>query len=162
MLEKYVARVMRCELKAIGILLLVMAVLALMQVVTRYVFFYSIVWLEELSRYCMILMTLIGASVAVDKENNIAIDILPSLLRDRLNITIAPALHAVICIFSLDAVYYAVGLTVQTVEYGQKTPAMRIPMGIVYGAMAFSYMLMAFHAFARLVLSMRKQSGAAT
>ncbi len=160
MLECMVARLIRCERVAIGVLLLVMSALAFTQVITRYVFFYSLVWLEELTRYCMIMMTFLGASIAVDKEDNIAIDIVPGLMRDRFGISLSPVLNIVILLFSCVCLFYAGVLTDRAVRFAQETPAMRIPMAIVYGAMGLAYACILFHAVCRVILSFRSKHDA--
>ena len=56
MLEKICSKLEKGEHFIIAVLLLIMTVMAFTQVITRYVFSFTIIWLEEATRYCMIWM----------------------------------------------------------------------------------------------------------
>lgn len=151
-LYKLSRRLSKCESVFIGVLLLAMSALAFTQVITRYVFFYSIVWLEELTRYLMIWMTFFGAAMAVEKQDHINIDILPGIFKKH-SIDFYPFINLLIFIFSCISVYYAWLLVSNTAAMGQTTDAMRIPMALVYSGMLVSYLLMAFHSGVRILMA---------
>jgi len=142
----------RGESGFIGILLICMSTLAFAQVIFRYVFFFSVVWLEEVTRYMMVWMTFIGAAIAVEKQDNISIDLVPTLLKGKAKIDVYPILNVVIFVFSCLSVYYSSLLVSKTLVVGQQTPAMRIPMALIYSGMLASYVLMAFHSLVRMIL----------
>jgi len=152
MLGKVSKSATKYELYFIGVMLMFMSTLAFIQVITRYVFFFSIVWLEEATRYMMVWMTFVGAAVAVEKQDNISIDLIPTLLKGRLKFDFYPILNIAIFIFSCISVYYSSNLVSKTFAVSQQTPAMRIPMAIIYGGMLISYVLMAFHSFVRIIM----------
>lgn len=156
MLEKINRFLIKSESVFIGILLLCMSALAVLQVITRYVFFYSIVWLDEVTRYMMIWMTFFGAALAVEKQDHINIDILPSAFK-KFNIDFYPIINTLIFIFSGVSIYYAGMLVSHTAAVGQTTDAMRIPMAAVYFGMLLSYILMAFHSLVRIVMKVKKK-----
>jgi C4-dicarboxylate transporter DctQ subunit len=60
-------------------LLVLMSFFVLLQVFSRYLFNYSFVWAEELVRYLMIWMVMIGASLVQSKNDHIRIDFFPLL-----------------------------------------------------------------------------------
>ena len=60
-------------------LLVLMSFFVLLQVFSRYLFNYSFVWAEELVRYLMIWMVMIGASLVQAKNDHIRIDFFPLL-----------------------------------------------------------------------------------
>ncbi len=73
----------------IGILaLLIMTLLVIIQVCSRYIFSFSFVWLEELVRYLMIWMVMIGAALVQSKSDHIRIDFFPLLLNPRARIVL--------------------------------------------------------------------------
>ena len=64
-------------------LLVLMSFVVLLQVFSRYLFNYSFVWAEELVRYFMIWMVMIGASLVQSKNDHIRIDFFPLLAGPR-------------------------------------------------------------------------------
>ena len=64
-------------------LLVLMSFIVLLQVFSRYLFNYSFVWAEELVRYFMIWMVMIGASLVQSKNDHIRIDFFPLLAGPR-------------------------------------------------------------------------------
>jgi len=60
-------------------LLVMMSFFVLLQVFSRYLFNFSFVWAEELVRYLMIWMVMIGASLVQSKNDHIRIDFFPLL-----------------------------------------------------------------------------------
>jgi len=65
------------------LLLVIMSVVVVMQVFSRYLFNYSFVWAEELVRYLMIWMVMIGAALVQSRNDHIRIDFFPMLAGPR-------------------------------------------------------------------------------
>ena len=63
--------------------LIVMSLVVVMQVFSRYLFNYSFVWAEELVRYLMIWMVMIGAALVQSRNDHIRIDFFPMLAGPR-------------------------------------------------------------------------------
>lgn len=84
----------------IGIFALVlMTLLVIIQVCTRYLFNFSFVWLEELVRYLMIWMVLIGAALVQSNNEHIRIDFFPLLLKPRARIALETAFRIFTLVF---------------------------------------------------------------
>ncbi len=147
------ARLSSLEMVASGVLLLVMSAIAFMQVITRYCFFYSLVWSEEITRYCMIWMTFIGAAYAVSRQEHINIDLLSGFFRKH-GIRIRLILNALMLVFLIACAAYGLGLTVSTFEANQRTPAIGFPMFIVYALVVAALILAAFHALVRIICAL--------
>jgi len=147
------SRLSTFEMVVAGILLLVMSVIAFVQVITRYCFFYSLVWSEEITRYCMIWMTFIGAAYAVSKQEHINIDLFSGFFK-RHGIRIGLILNALMLVFLIACVFYGLGLTASTFEANQRTPAIGFPMFIVYALVVVALVLAAFHAFVRIACAL--------
>ena len=64
-------------------LLVIMSIIVVVQVFSRYLFNYSFVWAEELVRYLMIWMVLIGAARVQSLNDHIRIDFFPMLAGPR-------------------------------------------------------------------------------
>lgn len=145
------AKLAKCEAVLIGIMLLIMSFLAFLQVITRYVFFYSIVWSEEVTRYLMVWLTFIGAALAICKQDHISIDMFTNFFQKKTGHDFKFVLNLIILIFSICGGYFGLRLIMKTYAMGQLTEATRIPMYLIYCVMEFSFVLMAFHAFVRLI-----------
>lgn len=65
------------------IILIIMSLLVIVQVFSRYLFNYSFVWAEELVRYLMIWMVMIGAALVQAKNDHIRIDFFPLMLNPK-------------------------------------------------------------------------------
>ena len=64
-------------------LLVIMCFIVIAQVFSRYLFNYSFVWAEELVRYLMIWMVMVGAALVQSKNDHIRIDFFPMLAGPR-------------------------------------------------------------------------------
>ena len=77
---KYLAGI---ETNICQLLLMLMTVVVVVQVFSRYLFSYSFVWAEELVRYLMIWMVMIGAARVQSMGEHIRIDFFPMLAGPR-------------------------------------------------------------------------------
>jgi TRAP-type C4-dicarboxylate transport system permease small subunit len=73
----------RLEINICILLLLGMTSVVILQVFSRYLFNYSFVWSEELVRYFMIWMVMIGAALVQSKNDHIRLDFFPMLAGPR-------------------------------------------------------------------------------
>lgn len=124
----------------LAIAMALMTVVVFAQVVARLTSG-SIKWSEELARYLMIYLTYVGASIGVKQKSHIAIEFVvskfPRRVQDVVEI-IANALCLACC-----AVILIYGMRLVDITMMQKTPAMRIPMGVAYFSMVLGGALMA-------------------
>mgnify|MGYP001180734948 FL=1 len=124
----------------ITLALIVMMVVILLQVFTRYVIFYSLPWSEELSRYLFVFIILIGINIAVSQEILIKIDALQNMFQSLRARIVFDIFHTIIGIIACILIAsYATDLF--PVGMVQKSPAMRIPMIIMYGIVFGGYVL---------------------
>jgi len=132
----------RITLLFLALAMAVMVVVVFAQVVARLTAG-SIKWSEELARYLMVYLTYVGASVGVKRKSHIAIEFingkLPRKAEDTVDI-VANLLCLVCCVAIL---FY--GIKLVNLTMAQKTPAMRIPMGIAYFSMVLGSALMIVH-----------------
>lgn len=122
----------------------------IVQVFTRYVIFYSLPWSEELSRYFFVFIVVCGINVAVSREILIKIDAVQNsfkTVRGRLGMDI---FHAAVGLLAcvLIAVYATDLFPVGRV---QKSPAMRIPMIIMYSIVCFGYCVSAVSLLLKMI-----------
>ncbi|MGN0909191.1 MAG: TRAP transporter small permease [Succinivibrio sp.] len=137
---RFYAAFQKVVLGVITVALMAMMVVIGVQVFTRYVIFYSLPWSEELSRYLFVFIVLCGINIAVSREKLIKIDALQNSiksLRGRLALDIVHAAAGIVAC-ALIAFYCTDLFPVGRV---QKSPAMRIPMIIMYYVVFIGYVL---------------------
>ena len=117
------------------VLACVMAVSILIQVINRNTVQLPLVWCEELARYCMVWLIFVGISAGVKKGAHIGVDalvnILPKNIRKIVNVVtnvLVTGLYGYLTLLSAD-------ITLGIRETGQVSPAMQIPMYLIYGGL---------------------------
>ena len=110
----------------VGLMVAMLTIMGL-QVCLRYVFGTSLPWSEELSRYLLIYMVYVGAAVGVRNRSHIRIDIIDTVLSNRLTI----ALRRIVDILVLAYLAYVAFTAVEValVSWQTPSPALRISMG---------------------------------
>ena len=132
----------------------IMLGLLLIQVFCRYLFEMPLAWAEEMVRYTYIGVSFLGAAVALRERTHISIDILPSILENKIN---DPAKRQ-FCLDALDIfasvvqMVFFVFISIWMLEYNidldaknQITTANQWPMWLMCLPVTVSCMLMAFH-----------------
>jgi len=120
-----------------------MSIVICMQVFARYVLEQPIHWSEELARFVMIWLGLIGASVVFKNDEHVAV----TLVRDRLHPRAALAVKLVgrvaLGVFLWVVITEGTGLALFFAS--QKSPAMRISMALPYLSIILAGTFMAIH-----------------
>ena len=134
------------ESAIIAALMLAISVLVFGQVLTRYVFLYSAPWIEELTRFLMIWMILLGSAYAVRTKQHIAIDLIDSFVRSPRALRLASLLVSVIgLLFSIVLAVLSYIVVERTAAYEQLSGAMRLPMQFANGSFLVASILMVMH-----------------
>ena len=123
-------------------LLAAMATMVFANVGLRFLTDYSILWVEEASRYAMVWLTFIGAGPVLRYGGHIGIDTLQQAL-PRAAAALRAVIFALLALFS--GVMVVVGVRYATLTWAQTTPVMQIPVGAVYLAMPVGFALMLVH-----------------
>lgn len=129
---------------ALAALLSVMTVLIAWQVVARYIFGNSLTFSEEVARFSMVWMTMLGTAYAYRHGSLIAVDILgaagsPAFSR---------MLRILIALITLAFAWVLLkhGLSITERVSGQTAPSTRVSMAWLYGAMPTGAMLIMLNA----------------
>jgi TRAP-type C4-dicarboxylate transport system permease small subunit len=120
-----------------------MSVLVIVNVGSRYLLSYSLVWVEELTRYMMIWTTFFGAGFALRVGGHIAIDNLAKALPPRPACMIRTAIVIVIALSLL--VLIALGIQYAEFAWEQETPVLGWSYGKVYLAIPIGAALTLLH-----------------
>ena len=131
-------------------LIAIMAVLTLdvlWQVIARYVLSSPSSWTEELARFLLIWVSLLGAAYLTGQQAHIAIDVLPRRLTGKRQRRLRTVVQAVVFLFALTVlVVGGINLVYVTLTLGQESPALNIPLGYVYIVLPLSGLLMMYYA----------------
>lgn len=127
------------------------------QVFSRYILNAPSTFTDELARYLLIWVSLLGAAYYSGKNQHIAITVLPSKLsppnRRNLNILI----HLIVIAFVLAVFVIGGGMLVYyTYTYLQLTPTLQIPMAFVYGIGPLSGLLIIFYKISDIIDLVRR------
>lgn len=124
-------------------LMAAMSVLVFANVVSRYVFNYSFIWVEEVTRYMMVWVGFIGSGLVLRYGAHIAVEAFQDLLPTR-----AAQVTRAIVVLVLAATFIAMTwLGVQYVRFAweQETPVFNWNFGMVYLAIPIGSALMLVH-----------------
>ncbi|MBN1421449.1 MAG: TRAP transporter small permease [Planctomycetes bacterium] len=122
------------------------------QVFTRYVLRNPSSYTEELARYLLIWIGLLGAAYATGRGMHLAIDLVPSHLRGAARRRLEMAIGLLVLAFALGGMVYGGSRLVWITLYlHQTSAALRIPLGCVYLAIPLAGLLMAFYAVDRIL-----------
>lgn len=129
------------------VLMAVMVVNVLWQVATRFLLRDPSSYTEEVARYLLVWVGLLGASYAAGKRIHLSIDLLPERLEGRRRHLLLLFVEA--CIFTFAMLVLVIGgasLVRLTLSLGQTSAALRVPLGYVYLVLPLSGLIMMFFA----------------
>lgn len=127
-------------------LMMLMTLDVLWGVLTRYAFGSQADWSEELARFLLIWIGILGAAYASGQKRHLAIDLLyPKLSKDnQRRITIV--INLLIIVFALTVlVIGGFRLMYITQVLGQLSAALRVPMFLVYAVLPLSGLLVIYY-----------------
>ncbi len=133
------------------VLILTISVVLSIQVFMRYVMGASLSWSEELARYLFIWLIYIGISYGAKVMRHIKIDAGLFLFPKKIRPYIVITGDILFLIFSITVVIYSSKLIQRQIMIGQTSPAMNIPMALVYAAPAVGFALTAFRQIQTLI-----------
>ncbi|MBW5800436.1 TRAP transporter small permease [Halomonas elongata] len=142
--------------RVLAILLLVIFALLVavvtVQVLSRYLTDSPTIITDEIARFLLIWLGLLGAAYASGAMRHLAIDFLPERLPDIARRWLKVALQAIILLFAGYVMMFGGGeLVRQTLANGQTTPMLGIAMGWVYIALPLSGAFIAFFSLLEIV-----------
>lgn len=132
-----------------ALVIVIMAVLVLdviWQVFTRFVLRNPSSYTEELARFLLIWLGLLGGSYATGQRLHLAVDLLPLRLQGKQRKRLALVIEVCILAFALLLIVGGARLMWLMLYLGQTSAALRIPLGYVYLALPLSGVLIGFYA----------------
>jgi TRAP-type C4-dicarboxylate transport system permease small subunit len=132
-------------------LMAVMVLCVTWQIVSRYVLDNPSSWTEELARFLLIWIGLLGGSYAFHKRMHLGLDLLAERLSGRSLIVQNRVLNLIVIFFAATVLVGGGAMLIDlTYELRQTSPALDIPMAYVYVSLPFSGMMLIFYALVAL------------
>lgn len=124
-------------------LMFLMSIIIFVQVIMRYAFQNSLVWSEELSRYMFVWLIYFAVSYTARREKHIRIDAAINIYPKKIRPLIEILSEVIVLAFSVFIAVTAITVYQKITWSGQLSPAMRIPMQLVYAAPLVGFILTA-------------------
>lgn len=131
------------------LLLAVMTAIIFWQVFSRFVVGSSLSWSEELSRFLMIFMILIGSSIALRKNELIAVEILLEKVENLSKKVVVITIHVISIVFFLILIKY--GSSMAQSFSNQFAPGLGVSMKYIYLALPLGGVLLLLNSLACIV-----------
>ena len=135
------------------VILLAMTIVVALQVFCRYLLGASLAWSEEFARYSLVWITFLGASIALKKKAHMGLQALVDALSTKVQSLVETLTLIGIQVFLI--VGTLKGLQLALFNMSQHSPAMGIPIGIVYMAIPAASVLMLVHVAEQLATVIR-------
>lgn len=134
------------------IIMAVMVVNVLWQVFTRFIVGVPSSFTDELARYLMIWIGILGAAYVSGRNMHVAIDVLPTRASKANQKKIMRVVYIVIILFSITALVIG-GFRLVYISYllGQSSPALQIPLAFVYMVIPISGILIIYYKISDLL-----------
>ncbi|HHZ02088.1 MAG TPA: TRAP transporter small permease [Tissierellia bacterium] len=136
------------------ILLILISCVMMAQIIARNIF-NSMTWPEEFSRYCYIWSVFLSLGYTIKKGNmlkvGIVMDLLPPKLRKAIEIVVNIIILAICVVFFRNSIIYT-GIVRST---GQISPAMHLPMWIMYSATVLGFGMASIRTFQEIISNIK-------
>ncbi|HUV12007.1 MAG TPA: TRAP transporter small permease [Acidobacteriota bacterium] len=128
------------------LLMTAMVLCVLWQIVTRYLLGAASGWTGEAARFLMIWIGVLGGAYAVGQKIHLAMDLVKPKAGGTAARIQAWAIELAIVVFALLALVIGGTVLVKiSLELGQKSSAMAIPIGVIYSVLPLSGVLMLYY-----------------
>jgi len=131
---------------ALILIMAIMVINVLWQVFTRFIVGDPSSFTDELARYLMIWLGILGAAYVSGRNMHVAIDVLPLRSSDKTQRKLKRVVYVLIIVFALFAMVIG-GLRLVYITYvlNQYSPALQIPLAVVYFAIPLSGVLIIYY-----------------
>lgn len=129
------------ELLLLGAMLAVFTVLMFINVVLRYCFGASIVWGDEVCRYCLVASTFLSIPIWIRRRSGIRVDALIGLLPKGIQKGMDILVYALLLVFFVFLFISGLSVYRNMAESGQVSAALRMPTQYLYLVVEFGFAL---------------------
>lgn len=114
------------------ILLVLISCIMMAQIVMRYVFHASMSWPEEACRYMWIASTCFSLGYVIKNDNALKVDVVMTILPQKIASLLSHIIDALLLLLHGYMTFYSFKTMQMIVAVRQLSPAMRMPMWILY------------------------------
>lgn len=133
-------------------LMAIMTLDVLWGVLTRYLLGSQASWSEELARFLLIWIGILGAAYASGQKMHLSIDLLQPKLSTRNQVRLSRVINVLVIAFTLSVmVIGGLRLIYITQTLGQLSAALRIPMAFIYSVVPISGLLIIYYKILGLI-----------
>ena len=138
--------------RTLVLIMSIMVINVLWQVFTRYVTGDPSAFTDELARYLMIWIGVLGAAYVSGRNLHVAIDILPSRAKAKTQKKLKILVTVLVILFVFFA-FIIGGSRLVYISYilGQQSPALQIPLAVVYFVLPISGLLIMYYKISDLI-----------
>lgn len=138
----------------LAFLMAVMTIDVLWQVCSRYILRSPSPYTDELARFLLIWIGILGAAYVAGQEKHLAIDLLPQKLEGRSKRRLHFFINLLIALFAIAVmVIGGTRLVFITFNLGQTSSALQVPLGYVYAVVPISGLLVVYYKLITLTKS---------
>lgn len=133
-----------------ALLLVIMTILMFTEIVARYIFGSSFIWIEELTRYLFIWLTFISAAYVTATKSHIKVDVALAIFPKKVQPTIKKMGLLIWLILSIIITYVGFDYSITMLHVGGNSPTLGLAKGIVYLGIPIGYLLMSIRLITQL------------
>jgi TRAP-type C4-dicarboxylate transport system permease small subunit len=150
----------KCQSNLLILMFLVLLSLMLIQVIYRYFLELPLPWSEEIARYVFVIVTYLGASIAISENSHIEINVRDLLLgkilkaqkpRAHWNLILSALAEAVTLAIAVIISYEFVFMVVDDYAFDQVSISLGFPMYLVTGFVLLCLLMLTTHCLIRVV-----------
>lgn len=164
-LIKLNALLVKVQYSLLSLIFILMIILMITQVVFRYFLELPLSWSEEVARYIFIVVTYIGATIAIAERTHIEINVTEVIYKKiglnidqklKVDLILEMVASFIILIITSLFTFYCFIYALEDYHFQQTSTALGIPLYLVSGSISLSMFLMAFHSFVQFMVHSRE------
>lgn len=145
------------EFICLAVLLAIMTVLSFANVVMRYCFKAPIFWSDEVCCYCLALSAFFCLPASIRYRTAIRVDTLTAVLPRSVQKGLQIICDVIMIVFLAICVKGGIDVAANAAKIAQKSPALQIPVSLLYMIMTFCFLLAIFRSVQVIWLSMKEK-----
>ncbi len=145
------------EFICLAVLLAIMTVLSFANVVMRYCFKAPIFWSDEVCCYCLALSAFFCLPASIRYRTAIRVDTLTAVLPRSVQKVLQIVCDVIMIVFLAICVKGGIDVAANAAKIAQKSPALQIPVSLLYTIMTFCFLLAIFRSVQVIWLSMKEK-----
>lgn len=140
-MKKILSKFQKAEDAIMVVTFVIMVLSAFAQVVNRNFVHAGISWFEELSRYCMVYMALLGAEAGLRDGTQLSIVAFTNRMKGRVKLIVLIIAKTITVAFSAVILNTTLSLIMNQIKTSQVTPGLGIPMAVPYFALPLTFLI---------------------